>query len=146
MSNVKLAEEMIDMILDENFATFGKIKAAEQKLHKLLDMCGMPHENDMMDDEMADDQMEDDMMDDASDPNDIGHVPNQDGMALYQSIRKQLGEWKQMNEDDKSAYKKYFDSMLKKYGVTSPAQLDNAKKKAFFDAVDKGWKGKKETD
>jgi len=78
--------------------------------------------------------------------NDINHVPNQNGKAIYQSIRKQLGEWKNLNEDAKEAYRKYFSGMLKKYGVNSPAKLDTAKKKEFFDAVDKGWNAKKETD
>jgi hypothetical protein len=36
--------------------------------------------------------------------------------------------------------------MLKKYGVSSPAELDDEKKKKFFDDVDKGWQAKKETD
>jgi hypothetical protein len=36
--------------------------------------------------------------------------------------------------------------MLEKFGVSSPAELEGDKKKEFFDAVDKGWKGKKEND
>lgn len=43
-------------------------------------------------------------------------------------------------EEDKEEYQKYFNSMLDKYGVSSPAELDDEKKKEFFDAVDKGWK------
>ena len=33
---------------------------------------------------------------------------------------------------------------LKKFGVSSPTELDDAKKKEFFDYVDKNWTGKKE--
>jgi hypothetical protein len=47
---------------------------------------------------------------------------------------------------ENSGYKEFFKSMLSKYGVNSPKELEGEKKKEFFDAVDKGWKGKKETD
>ena len=36
-------------------------------------------------------------------------------------------------------YKKFFDGALKKFGVTSPAELDDDKKKEFFDYVDKNY-------
>ena len=36
-------------------------------------------------------------------------------------------------------YKKFFDGTLKKFGVTSPAELDDDKKKEFFDYVDKNF-------
>jgi hypothetical protein len=79
------------------------------------------------------------------DQNDIPHVPDQDGRRLYRSIRKQLGEFYLLSDDKKEAYRAYFDSMLKRFGVSSPAELDDEKKKAFFNAVDKGWKSKKES-
>ena len=40
---------------------------------------------------------------------------------------------------DGIAYKKYFNKMLDKFGVDSPEDLDDDKKKEFFNAVDKGW-------
>ena len=49
-----------------------------------------------------------------------------------------------LNEQD-AAYKKFFEKMLAKYGVSSPDELGD-KKKAFFDEVDKKWKAEKETD
>ena len=78
--------------------------------------------------------------------NDINQVPNQDGPSIYKSIRKQMGEIRSLNTESKEAYKKYFNGMLKKFGASSPAELDNEKKKAFFNAVDKGWTAKKESD
>ena len=45
---------------------------------------------------------------------------------------------------DKSAYKAYFDKKMKAWGINSPDELDEAKKKKFFEDVDKGWKGEKE--
>jgi hypothetical protein len=41
-------------------------------------------------------------------------------------------------------YMKYFRGKLKKYKVNSPAELDDAQKKKFFNEVDKGWKAEDE--
>ena len=41
-------------------------------------------------------------------------------------------------------YKKFFDGVLKKFGVTSPAELDDAKKKEFFDYIDKNYNSEDE--
>jgi len=40
-------------------------------------------------------------------------------------------------------YQEFFKSALTKFGVDSPAELDDDKKKEFFDYVDKHWKGDK---
>jgi len=42
---------------------------------------------------------------------------------------------------DKEAYQKFFNAALKKFGVSSPDELEGDKKKEFFDYVDKNWKG-----
>tara|TARA_B100001057_G_scaffold416590_1_gene434711 strand:- start:16022 stop:16501 length:480 start_codon:yes stop_codon:yes gene_type:complete len=47
------------------------------------------------------------------------------------------------NEED-TDYQEFFKSVLKKFGVESPAELDDAKKKEFFDHIDKNWKGDNE--
>lgn len=36
-------------------------------------------------------------------------------------------------------YRKYFDKMLKKWKVKSPAEIPDDKKDDFFEEVDKGW-------
>jgi hypothetical protein len=41
-------------------------------------------------------------------------------------------------------YKKFFASALKKFGVKSPTDLDDDKKREFFNYVDKNWKAKDE--
>ena len=38
-------------------------------------------------------------------------------------------------------YRKFFDGALKRFGAKSPASLDDAKKKKFFDYVKANWKG-----
>jgi len=47
-------------------------------------------------------------------------------------------------EGSDDAYKKYFDSMLKKWNVSSPKDIPADKKDDFFKAVDKGYKAKNE--
>jgi len=147
----KEANELVDVAFDEGFEIFGKLVKAQKKLDQLLDcmMGGGPFNKGIADPESEEEYEDayDALPNDGEKvgPNDISHVPDQDGNALYKAIRRQLGEWKMLNEDGREAYKKYFDGMLKKFGVSSPAQLDDEKKKAFFNAVDKGWKTKKES-
>ena len=45
---------------------------------------------------------------------------------------------------DKEAYKKFFNSALKKFNVSSPADLKGDDKKKFYDYVDKNWEGDNE--
>jgi hypothetical protein len=111
--------------------------------------CGV---NNMGDQDYPGSEEEEDQYEDAYDamdhvgPNDIDAVPQQEPDKLYASVRKQLGEIRVLNKESREEYRAFFNSMLKKYGVSSPSQLDDAKKKEFFDAVDKGWQAKKETD
>ena len=51
---------------------------------------------------------------------------------------------KQECKEDQSAYQKFFQGKLKKYGVKSPSQLADSKKKEFFAAIEREWKGEKE--
>ena len=43
-----------------------------------------------------------------------------------------------MSEDQKE-YKAFFDKKLAKFNVSSPDELDDSKKKEFFDEVEKEW-------
>jgi len=45
---------------------------------------------------------------------------------------------------DKEEYEKFFQAALKKFGVKSPAELDDEKKKEFFNYIDANWKGDNE--
>lgn len=49
-------------------------------------------------------------------------------------------------ESDKEKYQRFFQAALKKFGVKSPAELDGAKKKEFFDYVDKNYEADNEAD
>lgn len=48
--------------------------------------------------------------------------------------------------DENTDYQKFFQKKLKKYGVKSPSELDDSKRKKFFDEVDKDWTGDDEDD
>jgi hypothetical protein len=48
------------------------------------------------------------------------------------------------NVNGDSEYQKFFNTKLKKYGVTSPTQLSPEKKKEFFAEIEKEWTGEKE--
>ena len=47
---------------------------------------------------------------------------------------------------EETDYQKFFDSALKKFGVSSPDELEGEKKKEFYDYVDKNWEAENETD
>jgi hypothetical protein len=57
-------------------------------------------------------------------------------MKTIQQIREASG--------GKEAYQKFFNILLKKFGVKSPSELEGDKKKQFYDAIDKGWDGDNE--
>ena len=48
-------------------------------------------------------------------------------------------------EGDKEAYQKFFKSALSKFGIKSPAELDDEKKKEFFNYIDKNYDAKNES-
>ena len=91
--------------------------------------------------------------------------------ALYEDMGNILGRYYDMNEthvyghdtddemtpekeDDSETkftieqgdYEQFFKSAMKKFGIKSPADLDDDEKKKFFNYVDANFKAKKETD
>ena len=53
------------------------------------------------------------------------------------SKKDAMNTW--LPEGDKEAYQKFFNATLKKFGVSSPDELEGKKKKEFFDYIDKNW-------
>ena len=72
--------------------------------------------------------------------------------ALYEDMGNILGRYYEIGESvteetgDKEAYQKFFNAALKKYGVSSPDDLEDEKKKEFYDYVDANWEGDNESD
>jgi hypothetical protein len=77
--------------------------------------------------------------------------------ALYEDMGNILGRYYELGEvtqesskvetaGDKDEYQKFFRMALKKFGVTEPDELDDDKKKDFYNYVDANWKGDNESD
>ena len=68
---------------------------------------------------------------------------NQSTAMIDKEIKKEMQKLGIKEETgDKDKYKEFFQSALKKFGVDSPADFkDDAKKKEFFNYVDKNYKG-----
>ena len=81
--------------------------------------------------------------------------------ALYEDMGNILGRYYEIGEahvyghddEDKDAkleeenrYEKFFQAAMKKFGISSPDELDDDKKKEFFNHVDKNWQGDNESD
>jgi CRISPR/Cas system CSM-associated protein Csm2 small subunit len=69
------------------------------------------------------------------------NLPNM-GEALMQ-IRAEKQDLDEAS-GDKEAYKKFFDAALKKFKVSSPAELKGDQKKKFYDYIDKNWEADNE--
>ena len=63
---------------------------------------------------------------------DVESILDDAGLKIKESVEEASG--------DKEAYQKFFNGVLKKFGVKSPSQLKGDKKKEFFDYIDKNWK------
>jgi len=160
-------DRLVDEVFDGGFSQFGKIRSAEKQIDMLLDkvdlgkgtinITGRPYDHPIkmrvrptidVDVEESEVVSKDDNPKKIS--NDINHVPDQDVGNLLKSVHAELNEaqiWWIINEIKiNEDYKSYFSSMLKKHGYKSPAEIPADKKKEFFNAVDAGWKGKKEDD
>jgi len=75
-----------------------------------------------------------------------------DENEIEDTFSKELGEEVEPEEDEaklkesekQKAYQKFFNAALKKFGVDSPGDLDDSKKKEFFNYIDKNYKSKAE--
>lgn len=50
----------------------------------------------------------------------------------------------EIDEGDKEEYTKFFKATLKKFGVSSPAELEGEKEKEFYNYIEKNWKADNE--
>jgi len=107
---------------------------------------GEPIEDDVPPDDTYDDMGEEEPAEN-EDPkkvqNKLNNVPDQSLIAMRNALRKEFGGKPTMESSD--AYKKHFRRMMKKWGIKDPADLgSDAKKKEFFNAVDRSWKAENE--
>ena len=67
-------------------------------------------------------------------------------LGKYYEIKEVMSEEDNIEESERQEkYQKLFKAMLAKFGVDSPADLDDAKKKEFFNLIDKKHKGVNES-
>ena len=71
--------------------------------------------------------------------------------ALYEDMGNILGRYYEIGETQESTikegdYEEFFQKAMDKFGISSPDELDDEKKKEFFNYVDKNYKAEKETD
>ncbi len=71
--------------------------------------------------------------------------------ALYEDMGNILGRYYEIGETQESTikegdYEEFFQKAMDKFGISSPDELDDEKKKEFFDYVDKNYKADNETD
>lgn len=69
---------------------------------------------------------------------DLKHIKN---FATFSQVLQAQNEEKKLQEKSgaQKEYADFFLKLLQKYDVSSPNDLDDAKKKEFFDEVSKGW-------
>lgn len=162
-------QKLVDMIFDEGFETYSKIKVAVKKVDVILDSlneCGCMGQRSLYDDNDELDTTdeyeplegipseEDEGQDDFEDKitNDIPSEPNQVLAVQANQLSDEMGGDEEdvyeslivgLLEDRRAEYRKYFLAKLHSYGVKSPAQLSPERKKQFFNAIKAGWKKSK---
>jgi hypothetical protein len=75
---------------------------------------------------------------------DMGHI-----LGRYYEIHEpghEENEVEEKNQVKEGGYQEFFKAALEKWGVSSPDELDDDKKKEFFDYIDKNWSGENESD
>jgi len=135
--NVKEAAELVDVILTGDYFAYKAIGDVDKILDEVENKIdNIPDQNI---EELHDDVV-DELSTDSADR-------EEEEMEEYKenTVEENMKTAVQLlvSEED---YRTYFKSMLKKWNINSPSDLDKEKKKEFFNAVDKGWKAKKETD
>lgn len=161
------AQKLVDMICDEGFETYSKIKVATKKIDVILDAldeCGCMggqrslysdagelDTSDTYEDMPGMPEPEVEQPDDFEDKigNEIPSEPNQVLGVQANQLSDEMGGDEEdiveslvqgLLEDRRAEYRKYFLSKLASFGVKSPAHLNPERKKQFFNSIKAGWK------
>lgn len=119
---MKKIKELLDKVNEQYKLT------TDEMVDVIVDeMCGRKHEVEEAENELP-----------------SGARPLDEPEEEVEAVKKDIAEYTLMKLVEDGSYRKYFQAMLKKRGIKSPADLSGPEKKAFFSAVQKGWKaGKK---
>ncbi len=142
---IKEAIELVDIILSEEPSVYQALKKSNKILDEIENQIDVVPDQDL-------DELQQDVVDELSKDSEEQEVEDEQDMAdgepdeiientLEENMKNAVKLLITENE-----YRTFFKSMLKKWKIKSPAELNAADKKKFFDEIDKGWKGKKESD
>jgi hypothetical protein len=147
---VKEAHELVDTVFDEpaEFKKAGVNREADEMVDVILDNCGKDHSVEEVENQLQNAPTDDPGEEEDRLKADIGGedevTPGGEDESEIEGAVNVFDNMLKLNEA--TAYQKFFQAKLKSMGVNSPAALPTDKKKAFFNAVDKEWKAKKESD
>lgn len=130
MDKIKEAEDLVDVILKGDYDTHKKVQEAEEVVEEVLDEVENKIDT-VPDQDLAD--LHSDVVDELT--KDEGVTPVEEKIAV--SISRLIRE---------EEYREFFKKMLKKHNIKNPSELDDEKKKAFFNQIDREWKAKNESD
>ena len=142
MDRVKEATQLVDTILTGDYSTYKKVETVDTILDEVENQIDNIPDQDI---EQLHDDIVDELSTDSEDREEEEETEEEAMEVMENTVEENMKTAVQLlvTEED---YREFFKSMLKKFNINSPSDLDDEKKKAFFDAVDKGWKAKKETD
>jgi len=137
MDKVKEATELVDTILTGDYSAHKILGEVDTILDEVENQIDTVPDQDI-------DQLQADVVDELSkDSSDVEEEKVEEYKENTIEENMKLSVQLLVTEED---YRTYFKNMLKKHNINSPSDLDDDKKKEFFNAVDKGWKAKKESD
>jgi len=144
---VEEATNLVDTILTGDYSKYKALKVVDNILDEIENKIdNVPDQDipslldDVMDD-IAKDEYEEDSEEIEQANAEVESPMESETLTIEESMKRAV---KLLVTEE--TYREFFKSMLSKWNIKSPSDLDDSKKKAFFDAVDKEWKAKKETD
>jgi len=174
MSKIKEVERMVDLILDGRYSEIIRVNKKVDKILDQVGPPPMKkdeeetkeHENNIID-EVPDDNIgsikkdiEKELSEQVTGPG--GHVPDRTGphgremgpgkgtasgmgMEKKEEEEEEIEECSEKIKEEDNEYQKMFRKKMEDWGIKSPSELADAKKKEFFKQIDKEYKTKKET-
>jgi len=138
MNKVKEATKLVDTVFDNpsEFKIINRVNEANKLVDNILENCGKDHSVEEVENQLqnAPDENPEEEADKLR--NDIGGEDE-----AVEGATEMIDMY--IQREAMNAYQKFVQSKLKAAGVKSPAQMDPAKRKAFFSNLSKEWKAKK---
>ena len=130
MDKIKEATDLVDVILTGDYDQHKKLQEADEVTDVVLDEVENKIDT-VPDEDLA--SLHSDVVDELTKDEGVTAVEEKIAISISRLIREE-------------EYREFFKKMLKKHNISNPSELDDAKKKAFFNTIDREWKAKKESD